>query len=74
MLTGEAVFDVAQLSSLDMSIKAKLLQVRPHCPAGISSSAEQLKLLTICGKQLMSGYHFERHMEHPQHMLSIVCV
>jgi hypothetical protein len=27
MLTGEAVFDAAQLSSLDMSIKTKLLQV-----------------------------------------------
>ena len=27
MLTGEAVFDAAQLNRLDMSIKAKLLQV-----------------------------------------------
>ena len=33
-LTGEAVFDAAQLSRLDMSVKAKLLQVSTiylHC-------------------------------------------
>ncbi|KAL0048239.1 hypothetical protein WJX82_010821 [Trebouxia sp. C0006] len=43
MLTGEAVFDAAQLSRLDMSIKAKLLQVTNNQQALGDDEVSKLK-------------------------------